>query len=454
MKNDLIGTSLEKRVVGIALRNPLVTEVIGVKSKYFQNKNLARIYEAVADNPNIMDIYRFYPILVHKYHYQGSYESVKRLKRSVVVPRSNWFNMYVKDLHRQYLRRCISKYSNQFSRIGDNDSYDQLAKCVKAYGNVDLDNSHSGIAKANANLRKEAKGPRPWGLNTGYTILNKALGKGLQGGTLMTVGAGTNVGKTAFSINIAANIMRNAVKYHHPIRIDYFSEEMTSEAIEKRFISNITSVSDYALDDFYSRAHNKISTILNTGQKLQENGLEIYDGRRSLENIVSTIRRHATQRKPNTYLAIVDHIGIVPFDNVYDDRKPRYLQIAKICSTLHQLAVRLNIPIIEQAQINRSVSGRDSNELSLSDLNESSAIEQDSDLVLLLYRKNKNKAPNVNLLIGKIAKNRLSFTGKIPLFFIGSELKFEDARRISPQEKQRIERLIYEDKERVQQRND
>lgn len=442
---------LEKKIIGIALMNPLVTEVVTVSPKYFINKNLAALYQAIADNPDANDIYRWVPLAKSKFGFHGDPEQVFKFKQTVTIPTTNWFNMYAQDLHRQYIRRQIAYYSREFSEKGDNDSYNQLAEYMHAYSHVELDNGHNNTQQVHDNILNEAKGPRPNGLDTGFTDINNALGRrGLRGGTLMTVGAGTNVGKTAFSVNMASNILRIATQHGSHVDLDYFTEEMSAEAVYKRFISNRTGVSDSKLVDYYSFAKKRIPDIKKADDELLKEGLHIYSSC-TFEQIKAIIRRHAAQRKPNTYLAIIDHIGIVQFSNPTEGRKPRYLQIADICNGFRKLASQFNIPIIMQAQVNRGVANRDSNELKLSDLNESGAIEQDSDLVILLYRKHKKRARNVNMLIAKIAKNRLSYGGKIPFIFIGAELKFEELNRISPKETHRVQQLIYEEKEHEEQ---
>ncbi|WCR59892.1 MAG: Replicative DNA helicase [Wolbachia endosymbiont of Ctenocephalides felis wCfeF] len=90
----------------------------------------------------------------------------------------------------------------------------------------------------------------------------------------------------------------------------------------------------------------------------------------------------------------------------------RTLEVTEISRTLKNLARDLDVPILALSQINRKVEDRQNKRPQLSDLRESGSIEQDADIVLLLFRENYYKESNNDLEIN-VAKNRSGATGKV-----------------------------------------
>jgi replicative DNA helicase len=107
----------------------------------------------------------------------------------------------------------------------------------------------------------------------------------------------------------------------------------------------------------------------------------------------------------------------------------RQQEISAISRSLKMLARELEVPVITISQLSRAVESRESHRPRMSDLRESGAIEQDADLILLLYR-DEYYHPEKEEAKGKaeviIAKQRNGPTGSVDLAFIGEQLRFED----------------------------
>lgn len=414
--------SVEFQLVGMALKAPENTQIINVKPKYFKNPSLGALYGAIQAHPT-MDYTEWLPD-ARKHGYDIRDYSLQDIADNAFLPKPNYFQQYAKTIYKDYLRRQVARYAQKLpTPDGSRKDFEALMQYASLYEDSNISNRTSSKQTVEQ-YHKDTTHNLPDGLKTGYKQLDYVLGKGLLGGTLLTIGAATSVGKTAFAVNIASRMMQDASNRHRPLLVDYFTEEMTPKTILHRFISCRAGVSDYQLMDPHRRITNK-AILANTNtiaDSIYNQGLRTYEGF-SLSQIVSTIHRHAAQRKPNTYLAIIDHIGIVHVDGPHE-RDPRYLQIGELCREMKNLTTQLDIPIIMQSQVNRKVSGRDSPELELSDLNESGAVEQDSNTVLLLYRDKKS---NRSHRMVKVAKNRSGMNGKIPFIFSGGQMRFTEA---------------------------
>lgn len=106
----------------------------------------------------------------------------------------------------------------------------------------------------------------------------------------------------------------------------------------------------------------------------------------------------------------IDYLQLLRGSKVTENRT---LEVTEISRTLKNIAKDFNIPIVALSQISRKVEDRQNKRPQLADLRESGSIEQDTDLVLLLYRENYYKADSNNDLEINVAKNRSGSTGKV-----------------------------------------
>lgn len=415
--------AIEAKLVGASLKAPIYTQIINIKPKYFANRQLGALYSAVDSHPSPDDASDWLPE-ARKHGYRGSANSMQAIADYCLLAKPNFFHMYANMIYKAYLRRQISYYGRKLSSLdGSYNVFEKLMHYSSLYENANSINEASEDAPFNQ-YHEDSSHDLSDGLLPNYKYLDKVLGRGLTGGTLMTIGAGTGVGKTTFSINIASNIMEDAHKRHLPLRVDYFSGEMTEAEILHCFISCRTGVSTYQMLNPHKRIKDKrlLSYTNKVDDDLEAQGLRMYTIR-DLSQIKSTIRQHAIQRKPNTYLAIIDHVGLVHVDGPRAN-DPKNQRTADVCNDMKTLTTQLHIPIIMQSQINRRVTTRDSPELMLSDLSDSSAVEKDSDIVLLLYRDDKYN-PTHRMI--KVAKNRNAIYMKIPFLFDKGGVKFIEA---------------------------
>lgn len=249
-----------------------------------------------------------------------------------------------------------------------------------------------------------------------FPHFDNLLGGGLRGGMLVTIGARPSVGKTAYAINMAVEMLEK----QPDIAIDFFTLEMSKEQMLDRFISRIGNINSYNLRKPDVRLdENQKQRIAIDAKKLNETGLRVYDSMHTIRQIEKQIRRRVHENEGKPYIAIIDYIGLIETDN---RRMDRHLQVGEITRTLKKVTNELNVPIIELSQLNRGVESRQDKTPNLSDLRESGSIEQDSNVVGFLHR-NEDDETIVHLTI---AKNREGYTNTIDYRFHGSTMFFEE----------------------------
>lgn len=248
------------------------------------------------------------------------------------------------------------------------------------------------------------------GLPSGFIEMDKIL-NGFQRGDLIILAARPSMGKTAFAVNIAANmaIRRN-------LAVGIFSLEMTYRQIAMRILS---SLSDIPFQKVKSGklSINEWNLIVQTIDRARS--LRIYIDDSSLITSLD-IRTKARKLKieRNIDFLIIDYLQLIEGLK----RENRVQEVSEISRSLKILAKELNIPILALSQLNRSVEQRDNKRPMMSDLRESGAIEQDADVVMFIYREDaykkaqENTPPLVKAEIN-IAKHRNGPTGTIELLF-------------------------------------
>ncbi len=229
------------------------------------------------------------------------------------------------------------------------------------------------------------------GIPTGFKDMDKKLG-GLHKSDLIIIAGRPSMGKTALGTNIAFNC---AIKYKEIKdeydnkkiidggKVAFFSLEMSSEQLATRILAEQTKISgdkmrkaEFTKDDF--------SKITKTSNKLDNLNLIIDD------NPVLTIptlraRARRLKRLHNINLIIIDYLQLMSSSNRRNDG--RVQEISEITRGLKSIAKELNIPIVALSQLSRQVEQREDKRPQLSDLRESGTIEQDSDVVMFIYRE-------------------------------------------------------------------
>ena len=259
------------------------------------------------------------------------------------------------------------------------------------------------------------------GIPMGFVEVDKTVG-GLQPGGLYTLAALTGLGKTAFSLNVAINIVQ------HAKRALFFSLEMRRDELVQRVLSMEVPIDQTLLRDA-SIDSVTLNALKSRAQALKACDFNIDDKTFLLSGIKSKSRQmHAY--KPLD-LIVIDYLQMI--ESTTDGRgrhETRAEEVAKLSREMKRLACELDIPILVLAQLNRDVDKRQTKDPQLSDINESGGIARDSDVVMFLYtteeEMEKRRECKLHEVTLKVAKNRNGRTGEVNLVFSPRITKFKN----------------------------
>ena len=267
-------------------------------------------------------------------------------------------------------------------------------------------------------LKEKFLNPALPGLKSGFYDLD-LLTQGFQKSDLIIIAGRPSTGKTAFSLNIALNTIKNS-----KLPVLFFSLEMSKKQIMYRLLSMEANIDQTRLKNgkLYQNDWIKLNKIIKILSKLpffidDSANLSIQEIRSKIKTIIS--------EQTKIGLVIIDYLQLMQSPNLKNSN--RVQELSQITRHLKNIAREFDIPIIALSQLSRNVENRLSQKPILSDLRESGSIEQDADLVLMLY---KNKSTNINQTLQLteliIAKQRNGPIGTIKLKFNEKQTKFSD----------------------------
>lgn len=254
---------------------------------------------------------------------------------------------------------------------------------------------------------------------TGFPDLDE-MTNGLEPTDLIIIAGRPSMGKTTFALNVAANAAMRTAK--SPVVI--FSLEMNHEQLALRMMSSESKVSATRMRKVQLNDR-EWQTVIKAGADLGESPIFIDDSPGlNVMTIRSRSRRLHSQNKLG--LIIVDYLQLLEMGGRVENRQQ---EISKISRSLKQLARELSVPVIALSQLSRAVESRENHIPRMSDLRESGAIEQDADLIMLLYRDehynpDKDEAKGLAELI--VAKQRKGPVGSVKLAWFADHLRFDD----------------------------
>ncbi len=258
---------------------------------------------------------------------------------------------------------------------------------------------------------------KPRGLNTGFADFDKLTG-GLRPGDLVVVAGRPSMGKSALAVNIAEYA---AINPNIRASVAIFSMEMPSDQVVTRMLSSIGSV---PLGSLRSGRISDEDWVRITGATSQLSEAKIFvDETPALTPTELRARARRVKREHGLGLIVVDYLQLM---QVPGTKENRATEIAEISRGLKVLAKELAVPVIALSQLNRSVEQREHKKPVMSDLRESGSIEQDSDIILLIYRDEVYNRDTTKKGIAEIdvAKHRNGEIGTFLLTFQGQYTRF------------------------------
>jgi replicative DNA helicase len=253
------------------------------------------------------------------------------------------------------------------------------------------------------------------GISTGFRYLDEKL-LGMRAGQLIIVAARPGMGKTSFGLNIAVHV---AKQVGLPVAI--FSFEMLAHELSMRILSHDAKIDSKKLrmKDFHEM---DLKNLAVSFEKLSSLPIFIEDsGFLTIQDIQSSCRKIRSEH--GLGLVLIDYVQLMKANASIQSREQ---QISEISRGLKHLAKELECPVMALSQLNRGVESRTEKRPMVSDLRESGSLEQDADVVCLIYRDDfyfpESKEKGIAEII--IGKNRAGETGTVKLAWKGSYTSF------------------------------
>lgn len=350
------------------------------------------------------------------------------------IPNLVYLEEYINLLQDKFLRRSLIKIGYQAINSGyitnipfENILYDfenQLFYLTNEIKKQKIISTAELLSQVFLELKQRSLNPTLSGLSSGFYDFD-SFTQGLQNSDLIILAGRPSMGKTAFSLNLALNIIKNS-----NLPVLFFSLEMSKEQVIYRILSMETKINQMRLrrGNIYKEDWFQLTEII---RMLSTLPFFIDDTPNlSINKIRSKIKAILFEQN-KIGMIIIDYLQLMQNTKFKTDN--RVQEISQITRSLKSIAREFNIPVIALSQLSRGVENRVNKRPILSDLRESGSIEQDADLVCMLYRdnyynSNKNEIIENSKVELIIAKQRNGPTGTVNLEFDESCTKFFDSK--------------------------
>ncbi len=427
----------EKSVLGCLMldKNAVIKVADLLNSDDFYKKQHQKIYETIIDlfkKNDPVDLLAVSSRLKDKGQLEEIGGSSYLAEVINFVPTSTNVLNYAKIVRRKRVLRDLIEASQEINEIGREESEDvdmlldraeqkifriaqrslsQNFLLVKdalpeAFERIDKLSKHKGEVR---------------GVATGFADLDNIL-SGLQKSDLIILASRPSMGKTSLALNIAANVSMNS-----KVPVGIFSLEMSSDQLIDRLIATYANVDLWRLRTGKLHADgedNDFSRIQHSMGLLSEIPLYVDDAA-SINVLQIRAMARRLQAEKGLGLIIVDYMQLMQPTN--PNASP-VQQMTEISRSLKILARELNIPVLALSQLSRAVEQRVPQIPRLADLRDSGSIEQDSDVVLFIYREDRYREESTKKNIAEIiiAKHRNGPIGKAELYFDEQRASFRN----------------------------
>ena len=425
----------EKIILSSLLINLEALELVlrSVKIETFYFKNHQELYKAVVEmykNKIAIDIITLNSFLQDN----GLLEKIGGTKVLIelvnYVPNLLYLEDYISLINDKFLRRSLIKLGYKIinSAYVTNLPLETLLnglelevfnltneiKTQKIYSNAEL------LSSVFLELKQKSLNPALSGLASGFYELD-SFTQGFQKSDLIIIAGRPSMGKTALSLNIGLNIIKNL-----NLPVVFFSLEMSKEQLIYRLLTTETSISSIRLKtgNLYKDDWAKLNEVI---QNLSNLPLFIDDTPNpTIQDIKMKIKKVIFEQN-QIGLVVIDYLQLM--QNSKFKTENRSQELSQITRSLKNIAREFQVPIIALSQLSRNVENRNNKRPILSDLRESGSIEQDADVVLMLYREsyyNSNSITIDNSVQLIIAKQRNGPVGTVDLQFDPKLMRFSD----------------------------
>lgn len=299
----------------------------------------------------------------------------------------------------------------------------QLSDFAARNGGAGLQSINEGAQDYLVRLQEIQEGTASAGVSTGFADLDR-LTCGLQPGDMIVVAGRPAMGKSALALNIAEHL---GVELGKPVAI--FSLEMGMDQVRQRLISAHANIPGECFSRPGGLTADQWDDIATVTDKLRTASIFIDEAGCLTPSELRCRARRLHREHGKLGLIIIDYIQMM--DHGGQGRENRQQEITSISRSIKSLAKELQVPIIALSQLSRKVEERADKRPIMSDLRESGAIEQDADLILLMYREEYYNPDTTEKGVAEIivGKHRNGPTGVVKLAFQGQFARFRSLAR-------------------------
>jgi replicative DNA helicase len=354
----------------------------------------------------------------------GQSKLIQLIDRTVSAVNIDQYAILVSD---KYMRRKLIQTGSEIAHLGydaTSDLAEILDQSEQRLFSITQDRPQNGLMSAAdvlthtfQDIESRSLGMVLPGLSCGFYDLD-AMTQGFQRSDLVIVAGRPSMGKTSFTMNVARNIAA-----FHKLPIAVFSLEMSKEQLVQRMLA-----SEVRIESSRLRAgrvsQQEWEPLGHAISALSQIPMFIDDTPNiTVTEIRSKARRLQAEQGGALGLILLDYLQLMEGNS-----DNRVQELSKITRSLKSLARELNVPVIALSQLSRGVESRTNKRPMMSDLRESGAIEQDADLIMMLYRDEyyNPDTPDRGVAEVIIVKHRNGPTGSVKLLFESQFTQFRN----------------------------
>lgn len=354
----------------------------------------------------------------------GQNKLIQLIDRTVSAVNIDQYAALVVD---KYMRRKLIQIGGEISQLGYDTSQELpqvLDQSEQKVFSLTQDRPQGGLtATADilthtfTDIESRSLGMVLPGLSCGYYDLD-AMTQGFQRSDLIIVAGRPSMGKTSFVMNIARNIAA-----FHKLPVAIYSLEMSKEQLVQRLLASEVRIESGRLRSGRV-SQQEWEPLGHAISSLSQVPIFIDDTPNvSVTEIRSKARRLQAEQGGALGLIVLDYLQLMDGGS-----ENRVQELSKITRSLKSLARELSVPVIALSQLSRGVESRTNKRPMMSDLRESGAIEQDADLIMMLYRDEyyNPDTPDRGIAEVIISKHRNGPTGTVKLLFESQFTQFRN----------------------------
>lgn len=427
----MVALEQEQSVLGALMRNNDAVDAIGdLKAEHFYSGTHRAIFKAimqllVANQP--ADVITIYDKLQGQGLESADLKYLNAIAQS--TPSAANIRRYVSIVRDRAIKRglvemaheAIDEAQHSPKEAGElvDDFFTRLEKLSQSGAQGEPELAAHGLLAHVAMIDQMYHGADSSAITTGLSELDRALNGGLRPGWLVVVAARPKMGKTALALNIANHVAKTGV-------VKVLSLEMSKRELHNRNLASLGSIELTRLGEPKLMTETDFSHLTDAIESIGKLRLYLDDDAGLTLLRVAAKAKQVKRKAGRLDLLVVDYLQLMtgPGDN-------RNAQIETITRGLKNLAKDLECPVVLLSQLNRKLEERPNKRPQPSDLRDSGSIEQDADVVILLYRDEvyNSDSSDKGICEANVALNRHGPPKVVPLTYVGEYVRFENAPR-------------------------